>query len=114
MTRSRHWTPQEDRELIAMRTKSPPAQWELIAARFNRTLAACKCHWGYLRNGRHESSSQIHKEPVRIETFRATPSAIAEREAREEAKQKRSFTQVFFGDPAPGYSALDRRKGPLP
>ena len=35
---------------------------------------------------------------------------LAEREARQAAADRRTFTQVFFGDPPPGYSALDRKR----
>jgi hypothetical protein len=44
-------------------------------------------------------------------TARATPqSVIDEREARAEAAWRRNQTQEFFGDPPPGYSALDRKR----
>lgn len=35
---------------------------------------------------------------------------IADREARDAAARMRSTTAQFFGDPPPGYSALDRRE----
>jgi hypothetical protein len=37
-------------------------------------------------------------------------AAFDAREARKHAEMQRSITQNFFGDPPPGYSALDRRK----
>jgi hypothetical protein len=44
----------------------------------------------------------------------ATPveisQAMVEREARRRAEAYRSITASFFGDPAPGYSALDQRR----
>lgn len=41
---------------------------------------------------------------------RASNEQIAEATARREASYRRSFTQEFFNDPPPGYSALDRRR----
>ena len=38
------------------------------------------------------------------------PRTLAERAARDEARDKRNLTAVFFGDPPPGYSALDQRR----
>jgi hypothetical protein len=34
---------------------------------------------------------------------------IADRDARAEAANRRTYTQEFFGDPPPGFSAKDRR-----
>lgn len=41
---------------------------------------------------------------------RASPEAMAEREARTAAASRRSQTAEFFGDPPPGFSALDRKR----
>jgi hypothetical protein len=40
----------------------------------------------------------------------ASAFAIAEREARKEAAHRASLTAQIFGDPPPGYSALDRKR----
>jgi hypothetical protein len=40
---------------------------------------------------------------------RAPDSVLVEREQRQDALRRRTTSQIFFGDPAPGYSALDRR-----
>lgn len=37
------------------------------------------------------------------------PTLLEQRERLEAARDRRTFTQTFFGDPPPGYSALDRR-----
>lgn len=37
-------------------------------------------------------------------------SVLAERDRRSAALEQRTQTQEFFGDPAPGYSALDARR----
>jgi hypothetical protein len=38
------------------------------------------------------------------------PSALADRDRREELRPQQSLTAAFFGDPLPGRSALDRRR----
>jgi hypothetical protein len=40
----------------------------------------------------------------------APPSVLIERDRRAEAAHERSLSAVCFGDPAPGYSALDKRR----
>lgn len=37
-----------------------------------------------------------------------------DRNAREAAANRRTLTQQFFGDPPPGYSALDRKRAAVP
>jgi hypothetical protein len=44
----------------------------------------------------------------------ASANAIAERDARQFAEGLRNDTSRFFGDPAPGFSALDRKRKGLP
>jgi hypothetical protein len=41
---------------------------------------------------------------------RVPPEVLAERAARIAARNRRDQTAEFFGDPPPGYSALDRRR----
>jgi hypothetical protein len=43
-------------------------------------------------------------------SFRPDPSALADRDRREELRDQQSLTAAFFGDPLPGMSALDRRR----
>lgn len=46
-----------------------------------------------------------------INAPRQVPAAVlAERDARYEASLLRTRTQEFFGDPPPGFSALDRKR----
>lgn len=47
--------------------------------------------------------------PVESTTMRITPSQAAERDARYAASLLRTQTQEFFGDPPPGFSALDKK-----
>lgn len=41
---------------------------------------------------------------------RPTEAALAERDRRSEAAERRDLTGMFCGDPPPGYSALDRQR----
>src|SRR4051794_9132676 len=43
-------------------------------------------------------------------TLRVPDRALAERDGRNEASQTRTLTQIIFGDPPPGYSALDKKR----
>lgn len=45
-----------------------------------------------------------------VGSMRVSESALAERDARYEASQLRDLTAATFGDPPPGFSALDRRR----
>lgn len=43
-------------------------------------------------------------------TTKAPESVLADRSRRLEAQSKQNYTSSFFGDPPPGYSALDKRR----
>jgi hypothetical protein len=43
-------------------------------------------------------------------SMRPCPLALADRDRREELREKQSLTAAFFGDPLPGMSALDQRR----
>lgn len=43
--------------------------------------------------------------------FRVPAEVLADRDAREAARDRRDQTAAFCGDPPPGFSALDRRRG---
>ena len=45
-----------------------------------------------------------------VGSMRAPPEVLAERDARLAARDRRDQTAEFFGDPPPGYSALDRKR----
>lgn len=45
---------------------------------------------------------------------RAGPAQLLERDKRKAASYQRDFTAEFFGDPPPGFSALDRKRRGLP
>lgn len=44
-------------------------------------------------------------------TQRISPELLDDRERRAEARMRQSLTGLAFGDPPPGYSALDQQRG---
>lgn len=79
--------------------------------------------WNLTRGMRDDRRPKPRKSPQRVAVCRVvevaiTPDADADRAARELARDLRDdaalkrgdLTPVFFGDPPPGYSALDRKR----
>lgn len=56
------------------------------------------------------SSCAEKSHPVESMAQRLNPAQVAERDARYFASLQRTPTQAFFGDPPPGFSALDRKR----
>lgn len=56
------------------------------------------------------TNAQIAADEGRPATggLRLSEQQIADRDARAEAADRRTYTQQFFGDPPPGYSARER------
>jgi hypothetical protein len=63
----------------------------------------------FVNNGGAFSRARMHV--AEHAEGKAPDYVIAERERRIEAINRRTPTQEFFGDPPPGYSALDRKNG---
>lgn len=56
----------------------------------------------------HTFAARVLPEPVA--PTRVPADVLAQREARMAAAALRTRTQEFFGDPPPGYSALDKKR----
>lgn len=78
---------------------------EAIGAAIDRTatVVASRLRTHGVSFGLHAASKPL-PQPVEIS------QAMIDREARKRAEARRSLTARFFGDPAPGYSALDERR----
>lgn len=75
--------------------------FELIAAEIRRTVDAV--------NGRYQQFGASFAAGSR--RGEASRQAELERAHLLEARQARTLTATIFGDPPPGYSALDKRRG---
>lgn len=81
-------------------------KWPQIDAALGRARGGCCVKYESLRRVKDtprpcESGGRIHLSTDQVE----------DREARAAAAERMTATAVFFGDPPPGYSALDRRGG---
>jgi len=59
------------------------------------------------------SNAEIEAEDGRpaAGSVRIAPTLVVERDARAAAADRRTYTQEFFGDPPPGFSALEGKQG---
>jgi hypothetical protein len=99
------WTASECERLVCLREvdKSAFAQIGLVLGR-----SSGSCHVKYLAL----VEKRQHGKSVRAGTHntgsvRASCEQLQARAARQAASYRRTFTQEFFGDPPPGYSALE-------
>ena len=112
-----HWTEADMtlaqarwRELFVDANGASPSRHricEIIGTELKRTATAVASR---LRT--HGASFGLHaaSKPVAERHAETVSQAMIEREARKAAEGRRSITGSFFGDPAPGYSALDQRR----
>ncbi|MES2671599.1 MAG: hypothetical protein V4673_14440 [Pseudomonadota bacterium] len=105
MTKKLPWTDEEVAELFRLRDVEQ-LMFKDIDVRLNRRAGAS---WQKYDAVASANGKRIKPEPGAI-TISVTEQQIAERAARA-ALSHRTLTAAFFGDPLPGYSALDRRRG---
>ena len=118
MARARLWTEDEDISLIKARIYN--VTWETIALDNLRTVVSCKKRLQELRTDKAHARL-VARIPVRrtatparaaVKSIVPTPEII-EAKARQllrYAREASDITATFFGDPLPGYSALDRKR----
>jgi len=106
------WTDDAERTLLELRDDEGML-WDAISAEIGASAYACETHYRRL------------KSRARIEAggacagLRAPNSTIIDRDNRDRARlardeaalQRGNVTPIFFGDPPPGYSELDKRRG---
>lgn len=112
------WTDQENRSLLKGRIHS--VSWETLAADLRRTIPSCKKQLQLLDGNRTYATLTAripHKRRVtvsaraQVKSIVATPE-ILDRDRRNllrYVREETDATATFFGDPLPGYSALDRK-----
>lgn len=98
------WTPAKWRR--AQRMKAAGAEMGEIAEalHFTQTQVTQRFY-----NQRYVRAPRTSPAGIVI-SVKASDIALAEREARAEAARLRTPTQIIFGDPPPGYSALDKKR----
>lgn len=94
------WTYSEQILLVELR-EDEGWEWDKIAAHMGIDVSACVAKYGNLRY-RINSDRQRYQQ--------APNAAVIDRERRDAARDRQSITGSVFGDPPPGYSALDRKR----
>lgn len=102
------WTPERIR--IAFEMRAEGATFMEIAKVIGLSHVAVSTELADAPCPRKPSERRIDNART-TEASRAPSDVLAERERRAAAADLRNYTQTFFGDPPPGYSALDKRAG---
>jgi hypothetical protein len=115
------WT--EAEEIIAKDLFAAEASGEEFVTRLGRTKSAAHSHFyygrccsGIKRRGYHRGNNRNTRITNRVGPAGGASARVSERptdtmllEAKIRMETPRSITQFVCGDPAPGYSALDRK-----
>jgi len=104
---SRPWQQGEVVILLDMRDNQKCA-FEKIDVALGRPPGSSRYKYMRLRDGKEPSAGPT-ASGGRVEL---SPAQLAARAARTDAANRMTLTATFFGDPPPGYSALDRRPSP--
>lgn len=108
----RRFTAAEDRELKVRRARGDTM--EAIAQALGRKWSSVRnrlTRLGITKDGHKPPAQERHPH---VKGPDATPEQIEERDRLAQARDQRNFTQTFFGDPPPGYSAREGKVGLRP
>jgi hypothetical protein len=85
--------------------------WEKIVAQMpGRTMLQCQQKVRYHLHGRkYRERYRLPPTPHRVTAPIVTPESVWAEAAHRRRLSRPTLTAEFFGDPLPGYSALDRR-----
>lgn len=97
------WTPEEEDELLSLHDDGFSVQG--FAADKRIQVSAVKARLEILLYRRRIAAGR----PARVHGV-VPAERLADCEARKAAADRRDLTATFFGDPPPGYSALDKRR----
>jgi hypothetical protein len=98
---SRPWTEADFQH--AKKLRAAGLSDELIGRAMNRSMLSVRNKLGY------RTIRKATGEPV-SGSMRVSPSLLTERDRRAAAREQLDQAGRLFGDPPPGYSALDRRR----
>jgi hypothetical protein len=122
----RVWTEQEEAILLRMLAEGATKQ-QIADSLSGRSLASVKCHIRYMRLPAEQKAEEERRQKrSRLERKRGAPSLHAIKrvssevgspvvppEVLEQRNRRlmapRDLTAILLGDPAPGFSALERR-----
>jgi len=93
------WSSESSKHLLMLRDEMGLG-WTEIGKRLNRAGSSCHTHYYILKNPT-VPHVVMQRAPVCSETV--------EEWRRRQSLSPETITAAFFGDPLPGYSALDRR-----
>lgn len=119
MARPFTWSPSMLERLLRLRDEQGKG-WHEIAETLGRPHKACSARYWHeeykrrrdraaARAGNGEQIGEVHAPPRYMPAV-VDARLIEDRDRRAEAAESRNFTSTFFGDPPPGYSALDRKR----
>lgn len=125
MTKAGRWSEEDNADLRRMKTANYPV--DVIANRLDRTYNAVVERWRWIN--KCEDKKQERRESINLDrhlrngyvsspsrghggyaTTAGRPSADLIAEAQRRLYAPRTISQQLLGDPAPGYSALDRKR----
>ena len=94
-----NWTQEQIARVLYLRDDEA-MEFEDIAIEVGIPATACRSKYCAIKD-RHRAARLGDKCPSKT---------LLDREARERARDSQTLTASIFGDPPPGYSALDRRR----
>lgn len=107
------WTDADDDQLLNLR-RDEHKEFEDIAVLLRRTKDACQVRYSIVLKrrglrGRRKAETAREFAGASLSQL-AAPETIRDRDRRAELRGQQDFTSSFFGDPPPGYSALDKMR----
>jgi hypothetical protein len=100
----------KQKEMLHQLREIERLDWDIVAERTGRTVTACKAKLAEMRGQRDRNDGRRLAGIGTAHHIALSPDQIAGRDARLAALQLRTQTQEFFGDPPPGFSALDEKR----
>lgn len=94
-----NWT-QEQIALVLYLRDDEAMEFEDISAEVGIPATACRSKYDAIKQRQRAFRGNV----------KCPPKNFIDRESRERARDTQTLTAAVFGDPPPGYSALDRRR----
>lgn len=104
MTKSGKWTAEEWAQ--AQKLRASGSTYPMIAKELGRSPESVMFRFARMRDGQ---GTKLHLDAQIDVVARPTPEMFERRNYRLLAESKRDLTAALFGDPPPGFSALEQR-----